>query len=174
MQAQGSARQMQPAPEQPVKVRIGGLTDEIKGTFETIGRRAFDIFERKGRALGHALTDWLEAEAEFLHPVRLELLESDESYRIRAEVPGFSVRELDVRIEPQRVTITGSRETAEEKQIMKRVYSEWSSNRILRTIELPAEVNTESAKATLKDGILELDLLKATPGKRVPIETRTA
>lgn len=174
MQTQGSAAQMKPAQEQSVKVRIGGLTDEIKETFETIGRRAFDIFEHKGRALGHALTDWLEAEAELLHPVRLELSESDESYRIRAEVPGFSTRDLDVRIEPQRVTITGNRETAEEKQIMKRVYSEWSSNRILRTIELPAEVNVESAKATLKDGILELELLKAAPAKRVPIETRTA
>jgi len=174
MQTQGTAMQTQPEQEQSVKVRIGGLTDDIKETFETIGRRAFDIFERKGRAWGHALTDWLEAEAEFLHPIRLELSESDQNYRIRAEVPGFSAGELDVRVEPQRVTITGKHEAAEERQVMKRIYSEWSSNRILRTIELPAEVNAEKAKATLKDGILELELLKATPAKRIPVETRAA
>lgn len=170
---QGSATQTQPAHEQPVRVRIAGLTDDIKETLESVGRRAFDIFERKGRAFGHALSDWLEAEAELLHPVRLELSESDESYRIRAEVPGFSTRDLDVRIEPQRVTITGNREAAEEKQL-KTIYSEWPSNRILRTIDLPAEVNVENAKATLKDGILEVELLKAAPAKRVPIETRAA
>lgn len=173
MQTQGSATQTQPAHEQPVRVRIAGLTDDIKQTLESVGRRAFDIFERKGRAFGHALSDWLEAEAELLHPVRLELSESAESYRIRAEVPGFSARDLDVRIEPQRVTVTGSREAAEEKQL-KTIYSESPSNRILRTIDLPAEVDVEKAKATLKDGILEVELSKVSPAKRVPIETRAA
>lgn len=173
MQQQGSAAQTQPTQEQSVRVRIGGMTDDIKETVEAIGRRAFDIFERKGRALGHALSDWLEAEGQLLHPVRLELCESDESYRIRAEVPGFSTRQLDVQIEPQRVTITGNREAAEEKQ-MKRIYSEWPSNRILRTIDLPAEVNVENVKATLKDGILEVELFKTSPAKRVSIETRAA
>ncbi|HXX18294.1 MAG TPA: Hsp20 family protein [Candidatus Acidoferrum sp.] len=173
MQQQGSAAQTQPTLEQSVRVRIGGMTDDIKETLESIGRRAFDIFERKGRALGHALADWLEAEAQLLHPVHLELSESDESYRIRAEVPGFSARSLDVRIEPRKVTITGNRETPEETQL-KPIFSEWPSNRILRTIDLPAEVDAERVKATLKDGILEVVLLKTSPARRVTIETRAA
>jgi len=172
MQTQGPVTETQPTPEESVRVRIGALTDDVKETFETIARRAFDIFERKGRALGHALADWLEAEAQFLHPVHLELSETDEAYTIRAEVPGFTAGELDVRIEPQKVTITGKRE-AEEKEA-KRIYSEWPSNRILRTIELPAKVKVEKASATLKDGILRVALSKASPAKKVTIETRAA
>lgn len=173
MQEQGSATQTQPTREQPVRVRIGGLTDEFKETFETVARRAFDIFEQKGRALGHALTDWLEAEAQLLHPLHLELSESDEGYRVRAEVPGFGIQDLDVSIEPQRMTISGKREIAKEKEA-KTIYSEWPSNRILRTIDLPAEVNVEKARATLKDGILEVELPKTVPTKKVRVETRAA
>jgi HSP20 family protein len=172
MQTQGSAMQVQPA-EESVKVRIGGLTDDLKETLESVARHAFDIFERKGRALGHALADWLEAEAQMLHPVRLELSESDESYTIHAEVPGFSSQQLDVRVEPRKLTLTGKREIARQVQA-KRIYSELRSDRILRTVDLPAEVDMAKAQATLKDGILRVELLKTSPAKRVPIETKAA
>jgi len=174
MQQQGTAAQTEPAREQPVRVRIGGLTDEIKTTLESIACRAFDIFERKGRAFGSALADWLEAEAEILRPVRLELSESDEAFTLRAEVPGFRPQDLEVSVEPRRVTITGRRESKEERQTKKTIYSERSSNAILRTISLPAEVSVDRATATLKDGVLEVELRKAVPTRKVPVEVKAA
>jgi hypothetical protein len=36
---------------------------------ELIRRRAFDLYERHGRVDGHALDNWLEAEAEVTHLV---------------------------------------------------------------------------------------------------------
>lgn len=81
-------------------------------------------------------------------------------------------RELDVHSAPQKLT-SGQAWGASEEQT-KRIYSHIPSNRILRTIDLPAEVDVEKAKATLKDGILRVELLKASPTKRVPIETKAA
>ncbi|PYV20141.1 MAG: hypothetical protein DMG27_23800 [Acidobacteria bacterium] len=40
---------------------------------ELIARRAYEIFESKGRAFGRDLESWLQAESELLHPVHVDL-----------------------------------------------------------------------------------------------------
>lgn len=68
------------------------IFDRIDGVHDSIARRAFEIFEGKSRWFGHDLDDWFRAESELLHPMHLELKESDTSLSIRAEVPGFSTK----------------------------------------------------------------------------------
>ena len=38
--------------------------DEIAKRFEEVERRAFDLFEKRGREVGHELEDWFNAEQE--------------------------------------------------------------------------------------------------------------
>ena len=38
------------------------LFEEIAKRFEAVQRRAFDLFEKRGREFGHELDDWLKAE----------------------------------------------------------------------------------------------------------------
>jgi len=101
---------MQPAKEAaPMKLLPGSdLFDRIHNLSDSIARRAFEIFEDRGRAFGHDLEDWLRAESEFLHPIHLDIAESDDAVTVRAEVPGFSAKELEVGVEPHRLTISGS------------------------------------------------------------------
>src|SRR5579871_3557405 len=40
------------------------LFDRIEETYDSIARRAFEIFDNNGRWLGHELEDWFRAEAE--------------------------------------------------------------------------------------------------------------
>jgi len=75
-------------------------------------------------------------------------------------------------VEPRRVTITGTRETKEESKDEKMVYSETCSDEILRVLDLPAAVEPAKVKATLKDGVLELDMTKAAPAKTVKGESK--
>jgi hypothetical protein len=42
------------------------IFDEIAKRFEEVERRAFDLFEKRGREVGHELEDWLNAEHELL------------------------------------------------------------------------------------------------------------
>ena len=86
------------------------LLDRVQDVSNSIARRAFEMFEDRGRAFGHDLEDWLRAESEFLHPIHLDIAESDDAVTVRAEVPGFSAKELDVGVEPHRLTISGKRE----------------------------------------------------------------
>jgi HSP20 family protein len=155
-------------------IRAGTLSDQIKQMFDSVARRAFEIFESSGHALGHDLDDWLQAERELFHPAHLDVSESAEGFTVRAEVPGFTAKEVEINIEGGRLTISGKRETREERKDKKTIYSEHCSDHLLRVVDLPADVNAEGAKASLKDGVLELELPKAAPAKKIPVTSKAA
>jgi len=138
----------------------GPLIEDVDGIYNKIASRAFEIFEDNGRLMGHDLANWLQAEAEFLHPLHVGIAETADAVTVRADVPGFEEKDLQVKVEPRRVTITGKRETKKESSDRRTIYSETCSNQILRTVDLPATVDPDRTKTTVKDGVLELDLAK--------------
>jgi HSP20 family protein len=159
----------------PIKLLPGSdLFDRVQELSNSIARRAFEIFESRGRALGRDLEDWLRAESEFLHPVHLDLAESGNAFTVRAEVPGFSAKELEVGVEPHRLTISGKRESSDERTSKKMIQKEQCSNQIYRAIDLPVEVDTSKVTATLKNGVLELSMPKAAKAKKVQIAEKAA
>jgi len=149
--------------------RPGSLIEQMDEIFDAISRRAFEIFEGD-RVFGRELDNWLQAEKELLHPVHISLAESGDALEVKAEVPGFSEKELEINVEPSRLTIAGKRETKKEEKKGKTVYAEECSNQILRVVDLPAEVETEKVVATLKDGVLELKLPKTAKSRSVRIQ----
>jgi HSP20 family protein len=150
------------------------IFDRVEQVYDSIARRAFEIFEGNGGWPGRELDDWLRAESELLHPMHLELTESANNLTVRAEVPGFSAKELEINVEPRRLAVSGKRETKEETKKGKTLYSELCANEIMRVVELPAEVDTSKVNATLKDGILNIELTKAAPAKTVRIEPKNS
>lgn len=159
----------------PVAIRQSAtdeLFDRIEKTYESIARRAFEIFDNNGRWLGHELEDWFRAEAELLHPVHLEITETDENLAVRAEVPGFTSKELTINVEPRRLTITGKHEAQEENKKGKTVYSERCAKEIMRVIALPAEIDSSKVNATLKDGVLNIEMPKAAHAKAIRVEPK--
>lgn len=173
MAAQGVAV-LQPKKERELAKKEDDFFHRFQRTYDSIARRAFEIFDGNGRLFGNDLHDWFQAEAELLHPLHVEMTDSDESLNIQAEVPGFGPKDLEVSVEPRRLTITGKRETKEEKKAKKTVYKERCSDEILRVVELPVEINTEKVKATLENGILSLEMPKAAPAKKIAVEPKVA
>jgi len=151
------------------------IFNHMRELHEMISRRAFELFEKGGGIFGRDLDNWFKAESELLHPVNISIDETDEGLKVQAEVPGFKAEELEVSVEPHRLTITGVRKAMkEEKKKGKTVYSERSAERIMRVVELPVEVNTEVVSAVLKDGVLEFTMPKAAPAKKITIEKKAA
>jgi HSP20 family protein len=140
---------------------------------DAIARRAFELFEGDGRIFGRDLDHWLRAEAELLHPAHVRIRESGDAITVDAEVPGFSANELQLSLEPRRLTISGKKQSSSEEKRGNVLYSERCSNELLRSIELPVEVNASRATATLNNGILELTAPKLA-SKNVPVQARTA
>jgi HSP20 family protein len=136
--------------------------DELQ---QSIARRAFELFQSSGFTNGHDLEDWLKAESELLQPVPLEVSETDNEVTVRAAVPGFTEKELQVKVDAHRVCIAGKREESSEQKKGKNTYAERRSHEICREVDLPAEINPDEAKAELRDGVLEIRLAKRAPGK---------
>ncbi len=151
------------------------MFDRMREMQEMIAHRAFEMFERGGRIFGRDLENWFKAESELLRPVNISIEETDEGLEVQAEVPGFKAEELEVSVEPHRLTITGKREAEKkEEKRGKTVYSERRAERVLRVIELPVGVDTAKVSATLKDGVLEFKMPKAVPARKIAIEKRAA
>ncbi len=170
-----SAAAMQPAKASvPVRRSSADLLEQFDNIYDSITKRAFELFEGNGRWLGRELDDWFRAEAELLHPLHLEMRESDSSFTVEAEVPGFTAKDLEINVEPRCLKIAGKRETKEEEKKGKTIRSEWCADQILRAVDLPADVDTSKVNASLKDGMLTIDLPKAAHAKSVRIEPKAA
>src|SRR5437016_2944713 len=92
------------------------------------------------------LNDWFHAEEELFHSAHVHLYESDDVLALEAEVAGFSSEDLDVSVEPRRVTVTGKR-TSNGVTTRKIIYCDTCADRIFRTLLLPVEVDPKKATA---------------------------
>jgi HSP20 family protein len=145
------------------------FTTPMQEFFDLIARRPFELLGATPRFFTRELENWFKTEPELFRPVNLKLFETEEALMVRAEVPGFTEKELDVHVEPWRLVITGKKEYKEEK-IMP-VYKE-KFNQIYRTVKFPIEIRPEEVKAILKNGVLELTLPKAEVVKKVHVEVK--
>jgi HSP20 family protein len=165
---------MQPAKEEGVQLKrvpFKKVFDRVNELHNSISRIAFELYERNGRKFGHDLEDWLRAESELLHSIHVAISESENALTVHAELPGFSANEVEVSLEPWRLSIAGKREAKEEYKSRKYIYSEQCMDQVMRVINLPVEVDTTKMKTTLKDGVLELEMPKA---KKALAKTKAA
>ena len=147
------------------------LSQELK---DLISRRAYELFELRGSLHGYDREDWLQAESEILMEVPVEIAETETGFTVLAKVPGLSESEVEVGVGPRSLAITGKRiETLEEKD-ENGVHTERRSRKIFRAVDLPSEIDPAQASATISNGTLEVNLVKAGSVKKVPVQTRAA
>jgi HSP20 family protein len=118
------------------------------------------------------LRPWRTELAERAPQIKLDLNESDSTYTVKAEVPGVSKEDIDVRVEGNRVTLSAEvKKDKEEKKDGRVLRSERQYGYASRSFTLACEVDEAKAEAKYKDGILELTLPKRTKtsSKKLPI-----
>ena len=101
---------------------------------------------------------------------KVDVIDRDDEVLIRAEIPGVSKDDLDISVTDNTVTIKGEtkRETKEEKGDYYRC--EISRGTFARTLTLPANVDSDNAKAKFEDGVLALTIPKVEKAKRRTIK----
>ena len=149
------------------------LLEQFDRSYNSIARRAFELSLGDERSLGHELDNWLRAEAELLFPVPIDMIESDSNFTVRAEVPGFTAKDIEIKVEPRCLRIAGKREVKDAMN-GKKIRAEWKADQVLRAVDLPVDIDTANVDARLKDGILVIDLPKATYAKSIQIEPKSA
>ena len=141
---------------------------------DLIARRAYELFESSGFTHGHAHDDWLRAESEILLQAPVDVTETETGFAIRADVPGFGEKDLEVRAAPRSLCITGKRQESSDQKEGTTIYSERRSKHIFRVLQLPAEIDPDTVHATVSDGIVEIKLVKAGLSKKVPLAKAAA
>jgi HSP20 family protein len=139
------------------------LKQQVDALYTEIGRRAFERFMGRGGLHGHDKEDWVDAERSLVFAPPAELVEEDTEFRIRIAVPGVEPNQIRVSVLPHTVIVDGGAVQGSDRQDGNVHFSEFSTRRLLRSVELPTEIRTFTAKASLQDGILSIKVKKATP-----------
>lgn len=96
---------------------------------------------------------------------QIDIVDREAEVLVRCAVPGFTKDDIEVTTTNDAVTIRGSRRAeAEEKGEYYR--KEIRREDFLRTVHLPSLVDDSKAKASYKDGILELVLPKVETARK--------
>jgi len=88
----------------------------------------------------------------------IEMFMRGDQLVVRAELPGLTKDDVKVECTNNMITIDGERRQEHKEDKEGRIHSEMSYGRYYRSVPLPEGVNCENAKASFKDGILEVTL----------------
>lgn len=89
----------------------------------------------------------------------MDLREHDEAWIVTADLPGVDRKDVELVVEKDLLTIRARKEFsgADQGEVIR---NERFFGNIERTLRLPSEVNSEKIKATLKNGVLTVELPK--------------
>ena len=96
----------------------------------------------------------------------MDVIDRDDYIVVRAAMPGVKKDDLEVSTTDHTVTIRGSTQSEKKEEKGEYYRHEISKGNYLRTVTLPASVDESGAKATFKDGMLELKLPKLESARR--------
>lgn len=140
--------------------------EEFERRFEDFIRRPFSMMESPWR------TRWPGLAGE-VSPA-MDIYEEGGDIVVKAEIPGMKKEEIHIDMNEKTVTVSGEKKKEEKVERKDYVHLERAYGSFARTFALPAEVQTDKARATFKDGILELRMPKtaeaASRARKVPIE----
>lgn len=95
----------------------------------------------------------------------VDILESKDSYLIRAELPGMKQEDFNLELNDGTLTLSGERKVEKPAEGAAYHRSERPAGKFSRSFHLPQTVAQEGIKATYRDGILEVHVPKAEEAK---------
>lgn len=125
--------------------------------------RAFDDFFSDLRVPAQLRT------ADLAPRVRMDVTESEQAYKVKADLPGVKKEDIKVNIEGNQVSIAAEMSAEKEQTGAATICSERSWGQFYRSFTLPQAVDDAQAHAEFHDGVLELDLPKKTGGNGKPL-----
>lgn len=90
----------------------------------------------------------------------MNIAETDNSYRIEAELPGVDKKDVSIEIHDNVLTVKGEKKgfNEEKKEQYHRV--ERSHGSFVRSVGLPSDIDAEKISAKLEDGVLHIEVAK--------------
>ncbi len=134
-----------------------------------------NVYDRLNRLFDSDLFADFERERSLAHwSPQTDIYETNESYVIKMELPGFKKDELSVEFNDDTLTVKGERK--QDNEVKKENYHriERYYGTFQRSFTLPRGIDAKKIDANLKDGILTLEIPKAeeAKAKAIPISVK--
>ncbi len=133
--------------------------------FEEFERRFDEFFRSPFSPMRMPLWSRWPAHAGEVVPT-VDIYEEGRDIVVKAEIPGLKKEEIHVDIDERTLTIYGEKKKEEKVERKDYVHLERSFGSFTRSFELPAEVQTDKARASFKDGVLEVRVPKTEEAAR--------
>ena len=161
------AQKVQKAPEPSPPVKHLAPFEEMERWFDDAFNKRFFNLARFG--FPELRMPWSDE----ISP-HIDIYEEGKEVVVKAELPGMNKADIDVNISDDVITISGEKK-AEEKVEKKNYYRvERSYGSFTRKLRLPAAIVSDKAKATFKEGVLEIRIPKTVEAqakqKKVQVE----
>lgn len=170
-QDRGSLQHRQPA---------GGWLSDPFDMMDRMTEEMDRMFERVFGDIGMPRRSWMarsplrSLQRENMWAPRLEAFQKADRFIVRAELPGLKKDDVQVDVTDNALTIHGERHEEHEEDREGYYHSERQYGQFYRTIPLPEGVIADSARASFKNGVLEVSMqappAEATRGRRLEIK----
>lgn len=140
---------------------------ELERMFDRMGRQFEEAVE--GRDGEGAMERWSRS-----REMPMDIIEEDESFVVTVEVPGFEREDVEVSVTNRTLIVEAHRDETVETTDERFLRRERRHRSTSRTIELPEEVEEADVSATMKNGILTIELPKLEAAERQSVEISVA
>ncbi|HET6389223.1 Hsp20/alpha crystallin family protein [Hyphomicrobium sp.] len=102
----------------------------------------------------------------------IDVAESDQEIDVSVEMPGLERRDVDISLEDNVLTIRGEKKLEANREKKNVFVRERAYGNFLRTIELPAGIDSSKISATMSDGVLRITIPKpaSTEAKKIEVK----
>jgi HSP20 family protein len=128
------------------------LQNEMNRLFNTV----FDAPQGGGNSSG-AMRRWMPA---------MDLLETDDQFVLRADLPGLSEEDVSIELEDTTLTISGQRKSEHDQRSEGAYRVERAFGAFSRSLTLPQGIDPDAVAAAFDKGVLEVRIPK--PEQRKP------
>jgi HSP20 family protein len=136
---------------EPVR-ELTSIQNEMNRLFNTF----FDT-PTPGNGGANALRRWIPA---------MDLVETDEHFVLKADLPGLTEADVNLEVEDNVLTVSGERKAEHEDKREGYVRVERSFGSFRRSLTLPEGIDPEAVQASFDNGVLEVRIPK--PEERKP------
>jgi HSP20 family protein len=145
------------------------ISDEMDRMFESFGMGAPLSRDpmQGGGATGGMRTLWSPS---------IEMCERDGKLLIQADLPGMRKEDIDIQVEQDALILRGERRHESQRDEGGFFHTERSYGSFHRVIPLPEGIDAEQARASFRDGVLEIELpapQQRQRGRRLTIDDRS-
>jgi len=154
-----------------VPVRSAESTKRIS---DIVARRAFQISEGRGFVPGHEMEDWQRAKAELVNPICGGWTVDDRRMIVTAPAAAFKEGGIEICVEPRRLAIFGRKRNSTAHNMAAKGQLSKQEQEIVRTFDLPFEVDPSAATARFDHCMLEISLPRAHSFERIPAASHVA